>query len=150
MCAAHITVDPLTQSVARNFSELAVGDRCTETIRITNDLVEAFIKMSGDSAPVHSDASLARQMNYSGRVVHGLLVTLRFSRLLGMFVPGTMSVIHSIRFDYVRPVMIGDELTYSVTIARLSAAAKLAVLDLAASRDGKICAKGVAQCVLIQ
>jgi len=150
MTNRQIFVDENAKPLTHTFAEIAVGDRCTETLVISSEMVKDFINLSSDCAPIHYDEAFAEGMNYQGRIVHGLLLSLRFSRLLGMFLPGALSVIHSIRFDYQRPVLMGDELTYSVTVTRLSEAARMVVLDLEVRRGNVICVKGMGQCVLVR
>src|SRR5262249_37756172 len=119
----QLTVTADAEPTFRSFADLAEGDRCEELLRLSEDMLDAFIGLSGDRAPVHVDRDHARQMGFSDRIAQGLLVTSRFSRLLGMFLPGPLSVIQSIKFDYLKPVLVGQELAYSVTVKRLSAAA---------------------------
>lgn len=150
MASRQIFVNEEAKPLTHTFAEISEGDRCSETLIVSDEMVKAFIKLSGDFAPIHCDEAFARGVNEQGRIVHGLLVSLRFSRLLGMFLPGALSIIHSIKFDYLRPVIVGDEITYSVMVTRLSEAARMAVLDLEARRGEEICVKGIGQCVLLR
>jgi acyl dehydratase len=144
----RLSVDANTEPMLHIFADLAVRDCCIERIRISEESVSAFAALSGDRAPVHFDEVHAREMGYSGRIVHGLLTTMEFSRLLGMFIPGPYSVIHSIKFDYRNPVTIGSELEYIVTVSRLSEATRLVLLELEVTGDSGVCIKGVGQCIM--
>ena len=148
--AKQVIVKPDSLATPHTFAELAVGDCCTEILRISERMFEGFIDLSEDRALAHLNDVHAQQMGYARRIVHGFLTTLRFSRLLGMFMPGPWSVIHTIRFDYRRPIMIGDELTYSVAVKRLSEATKAVVLDLEVKRADETCVRGTAQCILMK
>lgn len=146
--ARRLSVDANTEPVLHTFADLAVSDCCKESIRISEDMVSAFAALSGDYAPVHFDEVHAGEMGYSGRIVHGLLTSLEFSRLLGMFMPGPYSVIHSIKFDYKNPVPIGSKLVYIVTVSRLSEAVKAVLLELEVTRDNEVCVQGSGQCIM--
>jgi 3-hydroxybutyryl-CoA dehydratase len=114
-------------------------------------MLEAFAQLSGDYAPVHFDTTHARTMGYDDTITHGFLLTLRFSRLLGMFLPGPNCVIQSVKFDYKRPALTSATLIYTVKLSRLSEAVKLMVLDLSINNDsGEMLVKGTAQCVMLK
>lgn len=128
-------------------ADLAVGDRCTERWRIDEAASDAFTLASSDTAPLHRDDGHARALGYPGRIVQGMLASLRFSRLLGMFLPGTGSIIMSVSFDYLQPVFAGDTLDFAVAITHLHASG-VARLDCTVRRNDDLCVRGRASCLL--
>ena len=71
-------------------------------------------------------------MGYPDRIVHGLLVTSRFSRLMGMYLPGPRSVIQKCQFNFIEAVPIGKPVVYTVLIKGTSPAVGAVVLKLSA------------------
>jgi phosphate acetyltransferase/phosphate butyryltransferase len=128
-------------------ADLAVGDSCEERWTVDPSALDAFVACSADRAPVHVDPAFARSLGYPQPIVHGMLTTLRFSRLLGMFLPGTRSVILSLSFDYAQPVFAGETLRYGLTVAQISAQGVLR-LECSVQRDETVCARGRATCLL--
>lgn len=127
--------------------DLAVGDRCEEHWLVSESAGAAFFASSDDRAPVHIDDEFARELGFPQRIVHGMFSSLRFSRLLGMFLPGANSVIMKTSFDYLLPVLAGDRIEYAVEITHLSESG-IARLTCEARRDNELCVKGQATCLL--
>lgn len=82
--------------------------------------VDAFARVTGDRNPLHIDPEAAARGRFGRTVVHGMLTASLFSRLLAMELPGpgTIYIRQSLRFA--RPVLPGQEVVASVTIARRS------------------------------
>jgi 3-hydroxybutyryl-CoA dehydratase len=110
--------------------------------------VEAFARVSSDRASLHFDDSYAVKRGYPGRIVHGLLLGARFSRLMGMFLPGENSVMQSVNLQYRRPVAVGATVMMSVEVERIVEAVDAVVLKLSATVEGIVVVEGRAQCVL--
>jgi 3-hydroxybutyryl-CoA dehydratase len=132
---------------AYGFDDLAVGQSSTQTVTFTEESVKVFTALTGDRAPVHSDAQYARAMGYSDRIVHGMCVASHFSTILGMHLPGPNTVIHSVQLSFVKPVIIGQTVRYTADIARLVASVHVVQLNLRVESDsGELIVRGQAQC----
>ena len=73
--------------------------------------MKAFTQMTDDINPLHIDDDYAKRKGFDGRVVYGMLTSSFYSTLVGMYLPGKYSLLHSIDISYHCPVYIGDELT---------------------------------------
>ncbi len=142
-----LTVDNASLPNRFTLVDLSVGDRCEEQWLVSEMASAGFFDASSDHAPVHTDDEFARAMGFPGRIAQGMLASLRFSRLLGMFLPGVNSVIMKTSFDYLQPVLIGDRIDYAVEIAHLSASG-VARLTCEARRNDELCVKGQATCLV--
>lgn len=138
-----VTDETLAQPVP-----VAEGARVEQTITFTVADVEAFARLSGDRAAVHFDEAFAISRGVSGCIVHGLLIGSRFSRLMGMFLPGERSLIQSVSLQYKRPVPVGATVTFAIEVERIIEAVGAIVLKLSATVAGTVCAEGRAQCVV--
>jgi 3-hydroxybutyryl-CoA dehydratase len=131
------------------FDDLEVGMSVTENLSWSQAELDAFRALTGDDAPVHHDADFARDVGMPGPIVYGLLTVSPFSRLLGCRLPGALSVIQSLRFDFAQPVAPGEALRYEVAVSQLSPGSRSAVLALSVTRDdGTQVVRGRAQCGL--
>ena len=129
-------------------NDLEEGQSYQETVNVAEELVKGFIGLTQDHALGHVDPVHAVKMGFKRCIVHGFLVSCGYSRMLGMFLPGSNTVIHRIQLDMLAPVFMDDVITYTVTVRRIIAAVKSVQLDLSAvNQDDKQVNKGTATCV---
>ena len=134
--------------MSEQLEDLQIGQRVEREFAISSDMVDSFVRLTGDTAPVHMDSATARQLGFPRPIVHGLLVTSLYSGLLGMRLPGPKSVIMKLASDMLQPVYVGDRLLVSVTVSRISAAARAVGLDLVAKRNDVTVNRGSATCLV--
>lgn len=80
---------------------------------ITIQMLDAFRTLSGDINPLHTDEAFARAAGFRSTVVHGMLVSALYSRLVGVHLPGRNCLLHEIRVAFVSPAYVGDAVTVS-------------------------------------
>ena len=98
------------------YDEIKVGQSESFTVKITEDMLDSFEKITGDVNPLHNSVDYAVSRGFSGRVCYGMLTSAFLSTLAGVYLPGEKSFIHSVRINYMKPVTIGDTLTVSGTV----------------------------------
>jgi acyl dehydratase len=131
-----------------SIQDLEEGQSWQETIHITSYLVETFISSTQDQAAVHMDQNHANLMGYEKPIVHGLLVGNGYSKILGMFLPGSNAILHKIIFEMLQPVFVDDLLTYKVEVSRIVSAVNSTILDLSATnQNGQLVNRGSATSV---
>ena len=146
--SSHIFVDDLTPSRIISFKDLHVGDTVSQEVTFTNELITAFQLLSLDSALIHSNAEFASAMGFDGPIIQGLCITSRFSRLIGMYLPGEGSIVESLDFKFRNPIYFGHSVNFQLKIIRTLSALKVIKLRLVAESNGLICVEGGAQCIL--
>ena len=134
---------PITQFV---FNELRVGDAVTRSVTFSPDMVAAFATLSGDHSRIHHDSAFARSAGYERPVVHGQLVFMPFSMMIGSHLPGEGCVIRNQSISFRRPVYCGRALTYMVLVERLRPAYQLVHLTLSVSDGANAVATGDCEC----
>jgi acyl dehydratase len=97
----------------------AVGDRAERSMRIGDDHIEAFAKLSGDRNPVHFDDAFARRIGFEGHIAHGALATALLSAVLGMDLPGPGSVFLEQTVRFLKPVRPGETITAALEVVRV-------------------------------
>lgn len=131
------------------FEQIEVGSSATTSVVYDESYLNAFIDLSKDRAPVHCDAGFARTMGYDNRIVHGFLVGVAYSRLLGMELPGPQSIIQNTKLDMLKPVYLGDTLEHRVEVAHVAQAVQSVMLKLSATnQNGELVNRGTATCVM--
>jgi 3-hydroxybutyryl-CoA dehydratase len=83
---------------------------------ITEDAINDFAKVSGDSNPVHLDESYAKNSIFEKKIAHGFLVASSISTVIGMHLPGNGTIYLSQNLKFRKPVFIGDEITTTVEV----------------------------------
>jgi 3-hydroxybutyryl-CoA dehydratase len=104
------------------FEQLQLGMRAEFEALITEDMVDRFAALSGDTSPLHMDAAFAVSLGQPGRVVHGLLSASLFSTLIGVHLPGKHALFHEIKVGFHKPVHPGTALKVSGEIVYLNEA----------------------------
>ncbi len=126
-----------------------VGDHYEETFSISQEEVNEFARLSGDTNPVHVDAAFAATTIFKKPVVHGIFVASVFSRIMGAKFPGYGSIYLSQTLDFKRPVYPGETYRVEVKIAEIDpkGRARLAT-TIAHAESGKVVLNGEAMALL--
>jgi acyl dehydratase len=89
-----------------------------EKIKITDELIKEFAKLTGDYNPIHLDDEYANNTIFNKRIAHGMLVTSFISRIIAQVYPGEGSIYVSQSFDFLKPCYIDDILEYSIELEK--------------------------------
>lgn len=95
------------------FEECQIGIKETFETQITREKMEEFRILSGDVNPLHINDEFAQAKGFGGRVAYGLLTSLYFSTLVGVYLPGERCLIQEVNYKFMKPVYIGDLLEIS-------------------------------------
>jgi acyl dehydratase len=134
---AHLTID-----------DLQVGDSYAEEITFDEDQIALFIKITNDTSGIHTNREFSREKQFDNLVVHGFLLSVHFSRILGMELPGENIVIGSIDLKFHEPVYLGEVVSYSVTVTRVIHSLGSVLLELKITKpNGSVCVEGKSTCV---
>ncbi len=98
-------------SIDQNFNEISIGQQKTFNLTITTLMVEQFAKLSGDYNPLHMDEKYANLTKFKKRIFHVLLLSSFFSRLIGMYLPGTNALYLTQNLKFISPCFIDDDIT---------------------------------------
>jgi 3-hydroxybutyryl-CoA dehydratase len=96
--------------------QLEVGKTYEIGITITEQMVEHFARATGDYNPIHMDEDYARGTIFKTRVVHGMLHAGLISGIVGTHFPGPGTIYLSQTLKFLKPVFIGDEITYGLKV----------------------------------
>jgi|APSaa5957512493_1039668.scaffolds.fasta_scaffold75532_2 3-hydroxybutyryl-CoA dehydratase len=112
------------------FSELVVGMERKFYVKINEELVLKFAKISGDYNPLHVNDEFAKKTKFKKRVCHGMLLSSFFSKLVGMYIPGLHSLYLSQTLYFEKPCFIDDQIIISGKIKNKSESTKIITLDV--------------------
>ena len=138
---------PVANSIT-DVGQLSPGQAYTVSVAVTPEKLSAFVGLTGDVAPIHTDPGFAAAKGHKACLAHGLLVGSFYSTILGCHLPGPNTVISRIGLDMLRPVYVGDVLDYTVRVERVSEAVGSVSLVLSAvNQRGETVSHGTAVCV---
>lgn len=120
-----------------------VGRSHSESIKLTDEMVGAFMDATGDRNPVHMQAEYARRCGFNDRLVHGMLCGSFFSHIFATHLPGPGTIYLEQDLKFVRPVYAGSEVIIKVTVA--SHIGRRIAADCEISVDGEACVIGSAK-----
>ncbi len=125
-------------------AEMQPGLTESFTVTVTQEMMDAFLNLTGDCSPIHVDEDYAKGRGYPGRVVYGMLGASFFSTLAGVYLPGEHCLLHGVDCKFARPVFVGDTLTVSGTVTHVSEAVSEAEIKATiTNQDGKKVTRGV-------
>ena len=75
-----------------------------------------FIKISGDSNPIHLNEEYVKNTRYKKRIVYGMMSTSLFSSIFGTRLPGVGCVYVSQNICFLKPVYISDVVRVTVKV----------------------------------
>lgn len=119
------------------------GYTCSIEHRFSKEDVDRFAELSGDYSPLHVDEDFGRRTEFGGRVVHGMLLASLFSTLVGMRLPGRRALYLGQELNFRRPVLVGEPVTATATVASVNLKLNLLYLTMAIRKeDGTIAVNG--------
>lgn len=112
------------------FEECTVGMEARFERRILASDVDEFARLSGDYNPLHTDSEFARRSGFRDRVVHGALLVAMISRVVGMDLPGSQSLLLSLKLDFAAPTFPDEKLEVISRVQSLHENEKVVMLSL--------------------
>ncbi|MFA6846101.1 MAG: MaoC/PaaZ C-terminal domain-containing protein [Sphaerochaetaceae bacterium] len=94
------------------FDEIALGQKESFSVEITERMMDSFLSITGDINPLHCDEEYARMRKYQGKVVYGMLTASFLSTLAGVYLPGEKSLLQCVEVGFSGPVYVHDILTF--------------------------------------
>jgi 3-hydroxybutyryl-CoA dehydratase len=143
-----LVVDDTTPSRPLLVGEIMVGDAVEQHFAFDATARAAFAKVANDRAPVHEDERFAHAHGFRGTVIQGLCVSSRFSRLIGMYLPGEYAILETLALKFRHPTYEGQPLVFRAEVTRILPPLKVVKLMLTASSESIFHLTGEAQCLI--
>ena len=98
---------------------MEVGQIHESSFTITGEMIEGFAEATGDYNPLHVNEEYARGTIFKTRVAHGMLQAGILSGVLGTRFPGVGTIYLSQSLKFLKPVFIGDRITFRLRVVEL-------------------------------
>ena len=106
-----------------SINDLSIGHKESFTTEITSAMFDKFKEITGDINPLHNDIDFAKDLGHKGRVAFGMLTASFLSTLVGVYLLGERSLIHSVE-------TIGDVLNVCGEVVEINDTVKQIVLKV--------------------
>ena len=93
-----------------SFKNIKINKIVKKKLKITEDLVKKFSKLTQDHNPIHSNNKISNSTFFKGAIVHGMSYAIFFSKLIGNQLINGPTIWLSQNFNFKRKVLIGDSL----------------------------------------
>ncbi len=127
-----------------NDERLAVGASAAFEKTISEADVYGFAGIVGDLNPAHVNQRYAEQTRFGTRIAHGMLVGSLFSTVFGTALPGPGAIYVSQQLTFTAPVLLGDTVRATVTVAEVLPKGRVRFECTATKQDGTVVVTGEA------
>ncbi|OHX65307.1 MaoC family dehydratase [Flammeovirga pacifica] len=125
---------------------LQIGQSYQVDFKFSQEDVNAFARLTGDTNPIHIDEEFAANTPFKKPIMHGFLSASIFSRVLGTEFPGNGSVYLSQNMDFLRPMFVDENYSAEFEITEIDSRRKTAIIKTTIkSEQNKITVKGEAK-----
>ena len=83
---------------------------------VTERIYSGFIDLFQDKNPLHTSEVFAKEKRFSGKVMHGAILTGFLSHFIGECLPDKNVIVHSYKINYQAPVYLNDLLEFEATV----------------------------------
>jgi 3-hydroxybutyryl-CoA dehydratase len=127
-----------------------LGDTFDEKFKISDELVNDFVKLSNDKNPLHTIDTFAIEKGFESRVVQGNLQNCFISYFIGECLPSKNVMILSQTINFKNPVYLNDTLNLNAIIIGVFESVGLIEFDFKfTNQSDKIISKGIIKIKLI-
>lgn len=98
-----------------------VGDQFKQEFSYTQEEVDMYAKVSGDTNPLHIDEEAGRNSMFGRRIIHGFLGASIFTRIFGTlwYADGTVYMAQSVK--WMRPMYTEKQYVGVITVKEINA-----------------------------
>lgn len=110
--------------------DVAVGQKATRAMTVSEEMVAAYADVTGDRNPLHFDEAFAAGTRFGRLIAQGGIATGLLHALVAMDMPGPGSVFLNQNWNFPKPVYIGDTITATATATSVHARRGIVKLDI--------------------
>lgn len=143
-----LVVDDGSPGRTLTIRDIVVGDAVEQTFAFDRAARDAFRVVANDRAPVHEDDRFAHARGFGGTIIQGMCVSTRFSRLIGMYLPGQHAILETIALKFRHPTFEGQPIRFRAEVVRLLPPMRVVRMALSAMSEDAVHVSGEAQCLI--
>ena len=97
----------------KKFSQIKINQNEKFNTYITEEKLKQFVSISGDKNPLHLNKKYAQHLGFKENIIHGLLISSLYSKLVGVYLPGKYAVIGKISINFHNPLYLSEKIQVS-------------------------------------
>lgn len=151
-CSSEVESDRFVQNAdvasrpALSFADFELiqpGDEVDCRKTISEEDLQKFAQLTGDTNPLHVDEGFASRTQFQRRVVHGMLLASYVSALVGTKCPGPGALWSQQSFCWKAPVFVGDQIHLKLRVMHKSIGSRsLAITVTGTNGNGSVFMEG--------
>ncbi|GMU40971.1 MAG: hypothetical protein AMXMBFR23_18370 [Chloroflexota bacterium] len=124
--------------MADDVQGLTVGTVATFSKTVTQEDIDLFARVTGDTNPLHSDAAYAARTRFKSPIAHGMFGAGTISAALGTkLAPNAVVIYLGQNLQFRGPVKAGDTITATATVTKVDPERSRVSLDtVVTNQDG--------------
>jgi acyl dehydratase len=124
---------------------IEMGQVYTHKFSYSQEEVQRFAEVTGDTNPVHTDAAYAAKTLFRRPVMHGMLGASLLSKVFGTLFPGEGTIYLKQSLNFLKPMYPDKEYEAVLTVREIHRDRNRAIVEtLIRDMDGKVCTSGEA------
>jgi acyl dehydratase len=124
---------------------IEVNQIYTHEFQFSQEQVNRFAEVTGDTNPVHTDPVFAAKSMFRKPVMHGMLSASLFSKVFGTLFPGEGTIYLKQSLNFLKPMYVNTSYEAVFTVKELLKDKNRAVVEtLIRDKEGKVCTSGEA------
>ena len=126
------------------YEKICIGDQARRDSLITEDIVNQFSALIGDTNSFHVSDEAAARTVFQTRIAHAVHLASFISTLIGQKLPGWGTIYCSQTYNFYRPVYLGETITTEVTVTEKLPKQRLRMQTTMLNANGRIILDGEA------
>lgn len=124
---------------------MEINEIYNHRFRFSQDEVNRFAELTGDTNPAHTDAAYAATTLFKRPILHGMLGAALFSKVFGTLFPGEGTIYLKQSLNFLRPMYPDTEYDAIFTVKDVLRDKNRAIIEtVIRDLDGKVCTSGEA------
>lgn len=129
-----------------NYEDFTLNMQHNESIKITQEDILAFAKVSGDNNPLHTDPEFANKSIFGKPIAHGMYGLSLISAALGMRFPGFGTIYMGQDVKFFKPIFIDETVELTLTVKELQPEKKRMIISTVITKEnGEVAIDGQAR-----
>ena len=133
-----------------SYDEIKIGNHYSFKKSFSRDEVIQFSKLSGDINPLHIDEKFAKKSIFGRNIVHGMLISSLFSKIIGVHCPGERSLYLSQTLNFRKPLFINEEIIVKGEVIKKYDSLKIIEMKTEIIKNEEILVSGLAKVKVLE